>query len=618
MTTNAEFASGDRSPPADPRGVPCLILPVVNGSDPGQSYTFDPGDDVIATIGPGKAAFWILVQHSGAGSRVELCSATPTWANFGPFPLDQTNMSSPDISVDQIDEGAWDEFNFKIRVDSSGTLGGGASGSISYDGSNYVESIIFPSQGPAVLRGKVDISAGATVTGKHLDFTAPTAKVLTFTSNYSDAQSLADAFNALAVAAPLAVRARVYEAPTGEKYLELYSMAVGGPASVTLDVSASDADTALGFTATLPFNISAAGTSAMMVLPNTGIKFTFEPGSYVAGDIYSKSFVGPKASIAAQVTAATAAINNFASHPFGYLVFPEQVSNAAAATLAGAIHTLVAAKAADPNAPAFIDFLIGSAFHTASATRATNHTNIGTNDADFLASIAGLSVSIHRNIAHDDCYIDAPAGLPAGKFRRSAALAGAIRRSSLDRIAGNPGQNIVPLVTLLGPDGLTRARDESTATTKLGRKSGKAWCLRSVNNQLGIVKFEVSPTGAGASSRFWDPGVVAIAFSMAAAACAIVQMWEGESWETDPESPAAVLPSFAEARANELAQALDDIARPKNKPPNISGNLHVVVSAPTLLNDGDVLAEVTFNPLGVPQSITIRITATGAVIQEAA
>lgn len=610
MTTNAEFVSGDRSPPADPRAIPCFILPTVSAA-PEVSYTFDPGDDVIATLGGGKAAFWVLAQHAGAGSRVEVCAPEPTWLDFNEAAMSKSG-SGPDVTLLATDSGAYDDFDLSLRITKAGALGV-ATAEIAYDGSSYVESIILPVETPAVLRGTVNLTGTLPVlSGTTLVFTAPASKTITFASNYSEAEGVAAAFNALAPAQSLAVAARVHETAAGAKYIELYSTAVGVSATITVSAS-STAETLLGLGTNTP-----TGGTAAVTLPNTGIQLVFDSGSWVADDVYTYTFIGLTASIAKQIEAAQAALASFDQHPFGYFVFPEQASQIAAVTLAGAMHTLCATAAADPDAPRFVDFVIGTKLHAASPSKATNDTGIAANDADFLSATAGQSASMFRNFAHDDCYIEAAAGLPAGKFRRSAALAASIRRASLDRIAGNPGQYVIPLVSLLGPDGLTRARNEASATTKLGRKTGRAWCLKSVNNQLGLVKFDVSPTGAGASSRFWDPGVVALSFSLATAACAVVQEWEGESWETDPESPAAVLPEFADARANELAQALDDIAKPKNKPPNISGNLHVVVSAPTLLNDGDVLAEVTFNPLGVPQSITIRITATGAVIQEAA
>ncbi len=612
MTTSATFRSGDRSAPLNPRGIPCLILPTASGVAL-TSYTLDPGDDVVAAIGAGKAAFWTLLAHAGAATRVEVCAATPTWTALSAVAMTES-VSGPNITISDVADGALDDFpGFKLKITTGAALStGSVAADVYYDGTNVADSILLPQEGPAVVRGTVNIAVSVpAMSGLTIITTAPTADTMTFATSPTTPETLVSAFDALAVAQGATVHGRIHEAVTGEKYFEIVADVPGSGVSVTID-AASTGDATLGLVGT------AAGTAATVALPNTGIVLTCVDGTYATGTVYSYALVGPTASLAAQIAAATAALANFEEHPFGYFVFPEQASHVAAATLAGSIGTLVAAAAADPDAPIFVDFLIGSAFHTASATIATNNTNIGTSDASFSAAIAGLSASMYRNFAHNDCYAAAPAGLPAGKFRRSAALAGVIKRSALDRLAGNPGQKQIPLISLLAADGLTRARDEAAATAKLGRRTGKAWCLKSINKKLGNVKFEVSPTGAGSSSRFWDPGVVAIALSLAASAVAHVAEWEGESWETDPEAPSAVLPDLATTRGDELDAVLTAIAKPKNKPANISGDLSVVVTAPTLNDDGEVSVAITFNTLGVPQTIVITITATGAVIAEAA
>jgi hypothetical protein len=612
MTTNVTFRSGDRSPPADPRSIPCLILPTLSGVV-GTSYTLDPGDDVVGTIGAGKAAFWTLLAHAGAGTRVEVCAATPTWTALAAAAMTES-VSGPNITITDVADGALDDFpGFRIKIKTSGALTTPVTADVSYDGTSYVETIQLPQEGPAVVRGTVDISSAVpAMNGLTIVTTAPTSDTMTFATSPTTPEALVATYDALADAQGSTTHGRIYEAADGKKYFEIVTDDVGSGVSLTIDAGSTGEGT-LGLSTT-----TATGTAATMTLPNTGVTITCAAGTYAGDTVYSYALVGPTMSIAAQVAAATAALANFDEHPFGYLVFPEQASHIAAATLAGSINTLVAAAAADPDNPKFVDFVIGTAFHTASATKATNDTNIGTSDAAFSSAISGLSASMYRNFAHDDFYAAAPAGLPAGTFRRSAALAATIRRSSLDRLAGNPGQYAVPLVGLLAADGLTRARDEASATTKLGTKNGKAWCLKSIANNLGNVKFEVSPTGAGASSRFWDPGTVAVALSLAATTVATTRVWEGESWETDPEDPSAALPELLEARAAELKGDLDPIAKPKNKPANISGELSVVVTAPEVLDDGKVYPSVTFNPLAVPGIINITITATGAVISEGA
>lgn len=610
MGTSTSFRSGDKASPPDPRSIPCLCLPTASGT-PGTGVTLEPGDDVVAALGPGKAAAWVLAIHAGAGSPVEVSPATATWTSLSGN-LTKSG-SGPDIAIGNASgfSGAVDDFFLKVKVKTAGALGV-AGGELYWDGTNVAETIVFPQEGPAVVRGTVNIAGSVpAMNGLTLIFTDPGSTTITFGSSPSTPDALVAAFDALAVSGSLAVRSRIYEAATGEKYFELYSTATGTTAAITIS-SSSTGEATLGLATT-----TANGTAATLTLPNSGAKLTFTAGTYVLDESYTKTLTGPTASLAAQIAAATAARANFAEHPFGYLVFDAQASNVAAATLATSIGSSVSTWRSDPDAPVFVDFVIGTALHTASATPATNAANIGTNDASFTSAIGSLSADIARNFALDDCYIGAPAGLPLGRSRRSAALAAAIRRASLDRIAGNPGQFTIPGVTLVAADGLTLARDEATAVTKLGKLTGKAWCLKSVANQLGVARFEVSPTGAGSLSRYRDPGTVAIAFTMAAAAFPIVAGWQGESWETDPESPKAAADFETQSRADLLADTLRPIARPANKPANISGELRVTLTAPQLLDDGKVYPSVVFNPVGVVQDVVLVFTATGVEIEGA-
>lgn len=605
MPSSFTFISGDQAAPPDPRAIPCLVLPTTSGT-PGTPVRLDPGDDVVAALGPGKAAAWVMSIHAASGSRIEVSPATATWTSLSGN-LTQTG-SGPAIAISNAAgySGAVDDFpGFKLTVVAGGVLGVAAA-DISYDGTSVADSVILPPEGPAVVRGTVDISGSVpamdTLT---LVFSAPSSTTLTFTSSPTTPDALVTAFDALAVAGSLAVRSRIYESATGAKYFEVFSTAVGTTAGVTIS-STSTGEATLGLATT-----AAAGTAASLTLPNTGAKLTFSAGTYVAGEKYTRALVGPTASLSAQSDAATVAHTERSTHPFGYLVFGEQASHVAAATLAGTIGTSVASWAADADAPAFVDFVIGTAFHTASATKATNRANIATSDAAFVAAIAGLSADKSRNFAHGDCYVDAPGGLPIGRFRRSAALAGAMRRASLDRIGGNPAAGTIPLISLLAADGLTLARNEADAGTKLGDLTGKAWTLKATSAGLGSVKFAPAPSGAGSLSRFRDPGVVAVAYSLASAIFTFTESWEGESMETDPESPKAATAEELTARQHALEDYLRPIVRPENKPANISGELAIACAAPTVLDDGDVAVATKYNPLSLIRGVSVTITATG-------
>lgn len=609
MTVSTEIKSGDRVAAADPRGIPCLCLPTASGT-PGTPVTLSPGDDVDALIGGGRAAAWVLLLHAATGSDVVVSPSTAAWTALSGT-LTKSG-SGPDITIGNAAgcSGALDDLSLKLVVASAGALGTAAV-DVYLDGHTLADSILTPQEGPAVVTGAVDIEGSVpAMNGLTLVFTDPSSTTITFASSPSTAELLVDAFNTLAVSGSLAVRARVREQINGKKRFELYSVAVGEAAEITIS-SSSTGEATLGLATT-----TAAGTAASITLPATGARLTFAAGTYALADTYAKSLTGPASTLAAQRAAAQAARDAFRDHPFGFLVFDAQVSHVNAATLAGQVGADVATWLADESAPAFVDFVTGTALHTASSSKTTNKANITTNDTAFTSAIGSLDPDPARNFAHDDAYFTNPAGQAFGTFRRSAALAGAIRRASLDRIAGNPGQYLVPLAKLLGPDGVTEARDESSSTIKLGKLSGKAWCLRSTAAGPLAAKFAPCANGAGSGSRLRDPGVYAISLSLAAALFAEVELWEGESWETDPESPAAASEDETTARADALADALALVAKPKNRPQNVSGDLRITVSGANVLNDGDVIAGVVFNPLAVVEDITIAITATGVAISE--
>lgn len=150
--------------------------------------------------------------------------------------------------------------------------------------------------------------------------------------------------------------------------------------------------------------------------------------------------------------------------------------------------------------------------HTASATPSTNATNIATNDGNVIAAFntpGSVHVSSKQAIAHGDCYCVGSEIL--GKFRKTAALPLAARRAAR-KLSDDPGDGAaggLPETTLVHPDGVTEARDETRSTntvhmagsmgpgfTVLGTKSGTPRVMRGV-------------TRAGQASRFVDLGVLA-------------------------------------------------------------------------------------------------------------
>lgn len=726
MATNVRIRSGDRAPIPSARKTPCLVGTCELG-EPGSVHGFDPGDDVVGTLGAGKLSAAVLYLHAATGARVVAAPAEPTYAALPSVIHKDANGNSPTgpaISIALTGAaGPFDDATLTVRLTRAGALGA-AQGEIAYDGANFVESFVLPPPRPAVLRGSVNISDGADLEGLTLIWTVPAAKTLTFgagslegdddalqtalattaadqvvtisaqpavlelsarrvlftvggadpthgptsadieglgpageeqtetvaltaaagvykstklwshvtqytlkgatdtdatvaagySSRFADADEIAAAVNALAEAAPLAMRGRIADAADGI-FPELYSLDAGDGVTATID-AASTAVAALGFS-----NLSATGSAATRVFPRLGVTVSFAAGEYAEGETYAWPLIGPRASVAALTAAATAAHDEFDGHPFGFLATVEDFAmNATAATALETLEDLLATWRADPDAPIFVDLICGTAFHVASAVRATNNTAIAAFDADLVAEFGTVPANL-ENVAVDDCYVAGSASLLPGTFRRSASWAGAAKRASAEKIAANPGDGLVPGATLVGPDGRTLARNDATATTKLGGLNGPGfWALKGTRGANGLAnpKFGVCATRAGATSRLRDPGAVAVALEIATIVSGEVEFYEGQTWETQADNPLAAAPEETDTRADHLRAVLADVLTPSSDAPrNVSG-FDVTIAAPTVLNDGTAAVAVPFNPLAPVGTVNVAITATGARITPAA
>lgn len=715
MGTTFSYQSGDQARPADVSTIP-LFLGTCQGGAVGSSYIFDPGDDVEATLGPGRLTTCVLAFHTNTGKR---CVAAPVAPTYPALPSVTKSGTGPAIAIAAIGSGANDAAPLKITVTPDQTAL-----DVAYDGASVVETLPIPQEGPAVLRSKVDTRKGASVSGLTLVWTSPAAKTITFSTGslagapaglkaatatsaspvtltesdllapgiaetaaharrlvfttagvtpsdapasvvitahdnagatqtetlslaqtaasvtslkeydlttctiayaaadgtgatvavgykdaHADTAELASDFNTLAAAAPLAIRARTYEASTGEEYFELYSAGSGVGVSATIDDATSTADTLLGFNSSAPSNITATGTAAAVTFAWLGFTATCAAGSYSSAEVYTINLAGPRGSVMAYSDALDTAIDNYGTKPFGYVVVVEELAtNTVARTLYDTLRATAATKRSDPDAPVLFDVVTPTAFHAASATRATNDAAIATFDAGLLVAMTGAAASL-ENIAIDDCYVSGPPKMP-GTFRRPATWAAAFKRSTLQRIAGNPCDGTVG-VSLRAADGATYARDEARASTKLGRLAGAGyWTLKSTVD--GGTKFESSATRAGALSRYRNPGAVAIALAMSRAILPQLQAWEG-TWEGDEDSPIAISPDQAQHRAGVLEALIDPVAYPVNQPKNVT-KYSVTITGATTGDDGDVQVALVFNPLLVAESVTVTVTATGVAI----
>jgi hypothetical protein len=442
-----------------------------------------------------------------------------------------------------------------------------------------------------------------------------------YSSRYADAAEIISAINALLVAASAAARARVAEVGVAQ-YLEIVSTAVGASASVQPTDSADDFCVALGLPAL------ASGAAATYTLPAAGLVLTFPAGTYVAGEAYSIPCTGPRVTTAGAVAAAVAAHDQYADHPFGFGVVAQPANSASnAAALLAALDALRVTWLADPAAPRDIPFAIGAPWHTASAVKSTNAAAIAAADRALVAAFA-TAIASPCSVVAGDVYIPGDPTLALGTFRRSAALAWALKRAlpgapalggQGDRLAATVAEGFVAGASLTGPDGLTRARDENTATVKLGKLDGPGFFALALASDGKTVRFALGATRAGRTSRLRHDGDVAVCYETARQIQEIVEVWIGQRPVIDQATK-----NLADHERSTRAASVDAHLRPFLRPepprtglPNVSDFIVAIEDPPggaTYVDSGITPVKATLGVLGTVTDVRITVGATGTTI----
>jgi len=442
-----------------------------------------------------------------------------------------------------------------------------------------------------------------------------------YSDGYATAQEVCDAFDAQADSAGLAVHARPIQDTSGATVFELFTTTAGASVTMTLDLASSTADTMLDIT-----TATADGAAATFSPPWTGLTFTFPASSaYVVGDTYTAVCTGPRASIGALTDAASAAKDEYINSPFGFLAVAQPASNASnCAALVSALTTLTEGWAADATAPIFVDAVVGAPFFVASTVLATNNANIQTADAALLLAFQAASANFN-SVATCDVYYPGATTLRTGLYRRTAALAWAAQHASAPKLAADVAEGLCLEATLLNPNLATRARNDATATTKLGGSQGPGFsALKSTQAGLGAVKFVPGATRAGPTSRLRYVGPLTVALEIARIVYPFVELWEGQ---TPPANPATRQLSDGEKqqRQSDVYTLLQPTLLPVGQPPNVTplpqnkACLVQVLNPATgvFLDNGQVIVRISFIPLGEIESVFVDIVATGAIVTEA-
>lgn len=613
-----QIISGDTVAVGSPAQIPLLIeCSPVSTTAVGTVLSFDPGDDPRTTLGNGKGSDDVLFVSRNTAQTVQVAIATATWT---PAPsvthLDATGGNSPTgptvaLALGNGIPGNLDDHNLILRITTGGVLGV-ATGSIAYDGGPGVENFPLPTEGPAIVRGTVDLTASVpAMNGLTLIFTSPSSVTITFTSSPTTPQSLADLFNTLAVSGSLAVRARIAQPSTG-MFFELYTTATGASAGITV-TSPSTGDTTLGIS-----NTPATGTPATYALPLSGHVLTFPTGTYVLSESYVAACVGPRMSNASIAAALNAAVTNFPNAPFGIVGVPQPADTAQnCAALVATLETIRAAALVATNPREFY-IAVGSPWHTSSTTPATNQTNITTADNAVIADAAfGKAAANPNSVCLDDVYVPGSALLAIGKFRRSTVTCFIVKRSSAPRVAATVAEGLINEVSLTAGDGLTLARDQNTATVHLEGLDGPGFFGLKSADDSGNVKFALGATRAGRTSRLRHDGDFAVCAETARLIQAVVKTWEAQRPALDPTTgQMADLDKLS--RQGQVDGGIRSFLLPDTGLDNCTDFGVVIGDPPTGLfqNNGVTPVTTTITVLGTITEVIITVAATGVSIAQ--
>lgn len=615
MSINLTITSGDSAALPDASSVAAFLDVSENGA--GLVYAFEPGDDVAATLGDGKGTERVLyhLRNSGVG-----CLYAGAAVSLGALGSVSHTGTGPTITA-ALTAGYTTPLNdllIKIKPTLGGALGT-ATVDVALDGATYAYSYVTPSETPAVLLGTVDLdnTIAASLDALTVIFTAPAAFTCTFAVPVTP-QDLADQFNAQAIAAPSVLRAEILQTALGEKFFRIYTTSQGTGVTATVN-AVSTGEAILGFAGA---GLTATGAAATLALPHTGITLTFPSGTYVvsATELYSISPTGPTASIAEMLIAADnlRAWSQTNVQPFGFIVAAQPWSTASnARAFTDALDARLVTWAADTAAPIFPYYLTSCPFHTASATAATNATNVAAADQATNAAfnaVGNIHVKAETTVCNGDGY--ATGSRILGKYRQPAALAVAARRA-FGKLSQDPGDGTLrglPEWSMISPDGLTEARDEtrSTNVVKLGGSTGPGFTV--LGTKAGTPRVMRGVTRAGQNSRFVDLGVIAPTLRAATVLHAAAQDLENGTFIT---SGGKLTEGEREALNTGLTSQLQ--AAVSASPNDFFSSATVAIDATELISDTRNLTyTATLEALGQGEGITVKVNTVGLIAISAA
>ena len=511
------------------------IVAVCSAGSTAAPYEFEPGNDVPESIGYGpgqELTEEVLRQPPGpdGAAKVIYQKVTGSIAGVVGSVTETPSGSGPTITVSGT---PYDSYNVAVKITKGGALGTAVC-KVALDAiggptraATYGDEIPIAVRVPAAFLSAIDLTGItlADLNGLTLIATSDIGGPITVT--FTTPSSIEDIATQITTQSAVSTDEFAARIVSG-KYLQVYSLTDG--AASTLSFGAGTANTILGLTASVTYS----GADSTYAIPNTGLTITFPHSSdYVVDTVYTFTATQPRFSVSAMNTAlstlkAWASTNGVALEHVFVMVDPADGTEARA--FADAIGLRRAEFYAAPYRR-FANFYMGAPLHTASATQSTNEANIATTDADVKAAFGPLNhIDPYLSIMAGDCYM---AGR-FGKLRRSL-MAWIALFQARERDTADPGNRSLPgfsSISLLGPDGVTLARNEITATHKMQaarftaakREGGVDFIVR------GVTRADPAQT-----PQFKHMGVVNLALRTARIMTPFAQRYEN----TDPFLTAA-------------------------------------------------------------------------------
>jgi hypothetical protein len=504
-----------------------VLIGCCTGGVAGTLYEADPGQDLTPTLGYGPVAiadarmsiFAPNAQRYALKVAASTAGTISAVTQSGAGPLITVAGSTMDAITTP-----FGEYKVKVKVLIGGLLSSGAVRvAVALDGASYNYEFDVPPEAPGTVISTVDLNT-LTLPGDLDTKTVvldPGAVTVTLAAPATVAAAVAQVHAAAGFNADL----------VQGKYLRIRSDAVGASASVEVDAT-STADDELGLD-----NLVHQGSASTVTIPGTGLVITFPTGTYVKDEVYSFTTTAPRASLAAITSAITAAITANPLASFMHFV-PVQapLDDVDLRAYADGLDVICAANEAAED-KRFLRYFLGAPLGT-------------TDSADKAAMLT--HVSRYGTVATRDCFLTAPTSQPQGRLRVSAVEQAAIRRAAAPSFSEDLGNGEYGALecTIVGADN-TLARNEATASIKLGGSQGPGFAALTLKN--GRAYFKRGVTRAGSGTRFVDEGVATATSALAAVLFAELRSKENKTYELNANG------TIAEFEAAALETAFEEV-----------------------------------------------------------